>query len=262
MSVMKNLMHNPTWSFYGPKFPTKEKLLEERNHVFAKHPHTTFVALHVANWPENLDAGFRVAKKIPNMSWSLARVRQSLAGNPAAPVNSLSIFRIASCSARTANRIPRCTPIISDGWKQRTNISTTGAIRDKGRWEIYGMELPDAVLEKVYHKNAERIFAQFKGMPRWGSERCNDSASVARKFTKLGRLFVSSVLCWSCAAGLLSRTVARRVQISQTAPAQSQTSAILMPGSRPSDHNCQHRSGLAVHLRTPRRICTRVPRAT
>ena len=38
----------------------------------------------------------------------------------------------------------------------------------QGRWEIYGMELPDAVLEKVYHKNAERIFSQFKGMARAG----------------------------------------------------------------------------------------------
>ena len=33
----------------------------------------------------------------------------------------------------------------------------------QGRWMIYGMELTDRVLEKVHHKNAERIFAQFKG---------------------------------------------------------------------------------------------------
>lgn len=32
----------------------------------------------------------------------------------------------------------------------------------QGRWEIYGMALPDEVLEKVYHLNAERIFRQFK----------------------------------------------------------------------------------------------------
>jgi predicted TIM-barrel fold metal-dependent hydrolase len=35
----------------------------------------------------------------------------------------------------------------------------------QGRWKIYGMKLPDSVLEKVYHRNAERIFAQFKGLP-------------------------------------------------------------------------------------------------
>jgi predicted TIM-barrel fold metal-dependent hydrolase len=33
----------------------------------------------------------------------------------------------------------------------------------QGRWMIYGMGLPDRVLEKLYHKNAERLFAQFKG---------------------------------------------------------------------------------------------------
>lgn len=33
----------------------------------------------------------------------------------------------------------------------------------QGRWEIYGMALPDSVLEKVYHANAEKIFAQFDG---------------------------------------------------------------------------------------------------
>lgn len=33
----------------------------------------------------------------------------------------------------------------------------------QGRWKIYGLNLPDTVLEKIYHKNAERMFAQFKG---------------------------------------------------------------------------------------------------
>ena len=28
---------------------------------------------------------------------------------------------------------------------------------------IYGLGLPDDVLEKVYHRNAERLFAEFKG---------------------------------------------------------------------------------------------------
>ena len=34
---------------------------------------------------------------------------------------------------------------------------------EQGRWEIYGLGLPDSILEKVYHKNAEKIFAQFRG---------------------------------------------------------------------------------------------------
>jgi hypothetical protein len=32
-----------------------------------------------------------------------------------------------------------------------------------GRWLIYGLELPDPVLQKVYHRNAEKILGQFRG---------------------------------------------------------------------------------------------------
>jgi hypothetical protein len=34
----------------------------------------------------------------------------------------------------------------------------------QGRWKIYGLDLPGEILEKVYHKNAERIFGRFKGL--------------------------------------------------------------------------------------------------
>ena len=34
----------------------------------------------------------------------------------------------------------------------------------QGRSNIYGMQLPDSTLEKVYHGNAEKFFAQFKGL--------------------------------------------------------------------------------------------------
>ena len=31
----------------------------------------------------------------------------------------------------------------------------------QGRWTISGLDLPDPVLEKIYHLNAEKIFAQY-----------------------------------------------------------------------------------------------------
>jgi predicted TIM-barrel fold metal-dependent hydrolase len=33
----------------------------------------------------------------------------------------------------------------------------------QGRFEIYGLALPDPVLKKIYHENAERLFSQFHG---------------------------------------------------------------------------------------------------
>jgi predicted TIM-barrel fold metal-dependent hydrolase len=32
----------------------------------------------------------------------------------------------------------------------------------EGRFEIYGLALPDDVLKKIYHENAERLFGQFR----------------------------------------------------------------------------------------------------
>jgi hypothetical protein len=32
-----------------------------------------------------------------------------------------------------------------------------------GRWMIYGLKLPDDVLEKIYNKNALRIFSMYRG---------------------------------------------------------------------------------------------------
>ena len=48
------LMEHPDWSFHGPSFPAKADLLAARNRIFARHPGTTFIALHVANHPEDL----------------------------------------------------------------------------------------------------------------------------------------------------------------------------------------------------------------
>ena len=47
--------------------------------------------------------------------------------------------------------------------ERRVNVvNVMNVIRGAGRWEIYGLGLPDSILEKVYHLNAERIFGQFK----------------------------------------------------------------------------------------------------
>src|SRR6202000_266015 len=50
----EELSNHPDWSFAGPGFPSNEQILEARTRVFARHPKTTFVALHVGNFAEDL----------------------------------------------------------------------------------------------------------------------------------------------------------------------------------------------------------------
>ena len=80
----EELTEHPDWSFYGPQFPTKEEILAARDRVFARHPHTTFVALHVANWPENLDYVSSVLDKYPNVMTEFG-AREAELGTPTPP---------------------------------------------------------------------------------------------------------------------------------------------------------------------------------
>ena len=160
----EELIANPTWNFSGPQFPSKEKLLAERNHVFEKHPHTAFIALHVANWPENLDAVSAWLDKYPNMVVEFGARQAELGRQP---------NRAREFFLKYQDRIlfgtdsePELETYANYFRWLETNDDyfPYAGYPGQGRWMIYGMGLPDAVLEKVYHKNAERIFAQFKGL--------------------------------------------------------------------------------------------------
>ncbi len=164
----EELMHNPTWSFYGPKFPSKEKLLEERNHAFAKHPHTTFVALHVANWPENLDAVSMWLKKYPNMSVEFGAREAELGRQPRRARQFFLDFQDRIMFGTDSEPDPKMYGNYFRWLETADEYFDYWGYPGQGRWEIYGMELPDGVLEKVYHKNAERIFSQFKGAAKAG----------------------------------------------------------------------------------------------
>jgi len=164
----EELMRNPTWSFYGAAFPSKEKLLEERNHVFAKHPHTNFVALHVANWPENLDAVSAWLKKYPNMSVEFGAREAELGRQPRRARQFFMEFQDRIMFGTDSEPDPKMYANYFRWLETTDEYFEYWGYPGQGRWEIYGMELPDEVLEKVYHKNAERIFAQFKDIAKAG----------------------------------------------------------------------------------------------
>lgn len=165
----EELMRNPTWSFYGADFPSKEKLLEERNHVFAKHPHTKFVALHVANWPENLDTVSAWLKKYPNMSVEFGAREAELGRQPRRAREFFMEFQDRIMFGTDSEPDPKMYANYFRWLETADEYFDYWGYPGQGRWEIYGMELPDEVLEKVYHKNAERMFAQFKGIAKAGS---------------------------------------------------------------------------------------------
>jgi predicted TIM-barrel fold metal-dependent hydrolase len=159
----EELMRNPTWSFYGPQFPSKQTLLEQRNHVFAKHPKTTFIALHIANWPENLDAVSDWLKQYPNMYVEFGAREAELGRQPRRAYKFFTEFQDRILFGTDAEPVPEMYSNYFRWLETQDEYFPYWGYPEQGRWEIYGLGLPDHVLEKVYHENAEKIFAQFGG---------------------------------------------------------------------------------------------------
>jgi predicted TIM-barrel fold metal-dependent hydrolase len=160
----EELIDNPDWLFYGPQFPSKEAILEARNRMFARHPNTTFISLHLGNWPENLDDVSDALNRLPNVVVEFGAREAELGRQPR---------RARKFFLQYQDRILFGTDMAPSEELYRNYfrwLETDDeyfdyyAAPEQGRWKIYGMELPDEVLEKVYHLNAERIFSQFKGL--------------------------------------------------------------------------------------------------
>ena len=161
----EELVEHPDWSFYGKDYPGIEALLEARNRVFAKHPKTRFVSLHMG-WPENLDWVASMLDKYPNVMVEFG-AREAELGRQ--PTRSREFF------LKYSDRIMFGTDSGMDEEMYRNIFRWLETSDDyfepwgypgQGRWLTYGINLPDDVLEKIYHKNAENLFAQFKGQAK------------------------------------------------------------------------------------------------
>ncbi len=158
----EELLEHPDWSFYGPRFPSKESILAARERMFAKHPDTTFISLHVANWPENLDYVSTLLNRRPNVVVEFGAREAELGRQPR---------RARRFFLEYQYRILFGTDNTPSEEMYRNHfrwLETADEYFDywgapgQGRWKIYGLDLPDKVLEEVYHLNAEKVLSQFK----------------------------------------------------------------------------------------------------
>ena len=159
----EELNEHPDWSFYGPQFPSFGELIAARNRMFAKHPKTTFIVLHAGSWPENLDNVAEMMDRLPNTVIEFGAREAELGRQPR---------RARKLFLDYQDRVMFGSDNTPDADMYQNNfrwLETDDEAFDywgspsQGRWTISGLNLPDAVLEKIYQLNAERLFSQFKG---------------------------------------------------------------------------------------------------
>jgi predicted TIM-barrel fold metal-dependent hydrolase len=153
----EELQAHPDWSFAAPPYPPKATLLAQRNRIIARHPKTTFVALHVANHPEDLAEVSGWLDQYPNMNVEIGARLNELGRQP---------YSARAFFLKYADRILFGTDSTPREPTYRTYFRFLETYDEhfdyftsqtQGRWKIYGIGLPDEVLEKVYRANARRI---------------------------------------------------------------------------------------------------------
>ena len=165
----EELNNHPDWSFYGRDFPSNAGLLEARNRVLARHPKTQFVVLHVGNFAENLANVSENLDRFPNMSVEIGARIGELGRQPRTARRFFDRYqdRILFGTDATPHGDEFPQQLFGDKlYEIYFRFLETGdeyfdyapaKIPPQGRWRIYGIELPEPILHKVYNQNAARL---------------------------------------------------------------------------------------------------------
>jgi uncharacterized protein len=159
----EELIEHPDWSFYGRDFPSLQELMAQRDRMFAKHPRTQFVALHFGSWPENLDFVERTLEKFSNVMIETGAREGELGRQPRRTRELLMKYPDRAMFGTDEGASVAMYENYFRWLETDDEYFPYAQYPAQGRWMIYGLGLPDDVLENIYHKNAERLFARFKG---------------------------------------------------------------------------------------------------
>jgi predicted TIM-barrel fold metal-dependent hydrolase len=153
----EELAAHPDWGFFGSQY-SKPDLLDQRDRVFARHPKTTFVAAHVAESSENLARVTKLLSGHPNVFVDISARASELGRQP---------YRAREFFLRFPDRILFGTDLLPEKTMYRLYFRFLETADEyfeypshasrQGRWNIYGLHLPDDVLRKVYRENALRL---------------------------------------------------------------------------------------------------------
>lgn len=164
----EELNAHPDWSFNGKDFPSDRELQEARRRIMSRHPKTKFVCLHVAV-AENLPYVSEMMDAHPNMYVEFGARIGELGRQPRTARKFFDKYQ---------DRILFGTDAVPKGFQFPQQVFgeklyeiyfrfletadeyfdyAPARVPPQGRWKIYGLELPDSILRKVYHQNAERV---------------------------------------------------------------------------------------------------------
>jgi predicted TIM-barrel fold metal-dependent hydrolase len=137
------------------KFPSFEELMTERDNLFRKHPRTTFVAAHMGWSANDLGKLAKLLDEMPNVYTEVGAVLYDIGRQPHEAHDFFVKYQDRVLFGKDSFQ-PEEYPYY---WRV---FETDDDYFDYYRpyhafWKLYGINLPDAVLRKLYYANAEKI---------------------------------------------------------------------------------------------------------
>ena len=146
-----------------PGDPTFEQLMTERNNVFRKHPRTRFVAAHFGWHANDLGRLAKLLDEFPNVTIEAGAILYDLGRQPRAAKAFFEKYGDRIMFGKDA--------FIAEEYPYYWRVFETADeyfeyYRDyHAFWRMYGMDLSDETLKKVYYKTALKVFT---GLPQTG----------------------------------------------------------------------------------------------
>jgi len=137
------------------KYPPFETLMAERNRMFAKHPRTNFIAAHLGFHGNDLARLGKLFDSLPNVYADIAAVLAELGRQP---------YSARDFLVKYQNRVLMGKDIYEVNeykWYFRA-LETRDEYFEYYRkrhafWRVYGFQVPDEVLKKIYYENALKL---------------------------------------------------------------------------------------------------------
>jgi predicted TIM-barrel fold metal-dependent hydrolase len=152
---------------YDPaRYPSFEELLTERDNLFRRHPKTTFVTAHMGWQANDLARLGTLLDELPNVYTEIGAVLYDIGRQPRGAHDFFVKYQDRLLFGKDSFQ-PSEYPYY---WRV---LETRDEYFDYYRgyhafWKLYGIDLPDTVLKKVYYQNALKITPRLPqtGWPR------------------------------------------------------------------------------------------------
>ena len=138
------------------RYPTFEQIMGEQRRMFRKHPRTTFVAAHLAWRGNDLLTLGAMLDSLPNVVTEVAAVAHELARQPQFARQWLTRYQDRVMFGKDTYN-----PAEYGAYFRifETADEYFDWIRPyAGGWKLYGLDLPEVVLRKIYSENAVRLY--------------------------------------------------------------------------------------------------------